>query len=183
MTSTDMEVNICSQIAAEQTRELEEAAAKQAKAAAALRVQEERILNKATRVFMGPIKVMKKSDLQALAYALDLVFEGTKEELASRILQQFEANVNLKEDVRFKGIFEKKKRGRKTKGANAAQEPDEETEATGGAAGGGAAGAGGAGAGGAAAGGAGAGAGGNMDDSSSEEPELPLDPRLFMQTS
>ncbi|KIJ29350.1 hypothetical protein M422DRAFT_142423, partial [Sphaerobolus stellatus SS14] len=83
----------------------EEASAKQAKAATTLRVQEEHILNKATRVFTGPIKAMKKPDLQALAYALDLVFEGTREDLASRILQQFEANVNLKEDVHFKGIF------------------------------------------------------------------------------
>ncbi|KIJ47463.1 hypothetical protein M422DRAFT_248880 [Sphaerobolus stellatus SS14] len=116
MTSPKMEVTLRTQITVAQACELEETATKHAKAAATLRTQEKHILNKATCIFIGPVKAMKKSDLQALAYALDLVIEGTKEGLASRILQQFEANIDLKKDVYFKGIFKKKKQGWKTKG-------------------------------------------------------------------
>ncbi|KIJ36159.1 hypothetical protein M422DRAFT_261487 [Sphaerobolus stellatus SS14] len=66
---------------------------------------EELILNKGIHTFTVPVKTMKKPELQALAFAMNLSREGTKGRLTASILALFEEKPELKLDACFQGIF------------------------------------------------------------------------------
>ena len=62
------------------------------------------------RIFAGSLTSYKKDDLQALALALELSDNGTKDDLKTRISEKFEDDLNLKQNSRFFGLFNKSRR-------------------------------------------------------------------------
>lgn len=62
------------------------------------------------RIFVGNLTSYKKDDLQALALALQLSDDGTKDDLKMRISEKFENDSNLKQNPRFNGLFNKSRR-------------------------------------------------------------------------
>lgn len=63
-----------------------------------------------TGIFGGALKPKKKSELEDIASAFGLPFEGTKAVLMQRIVEHMEANANLENNPRFTGLFVAQKR-------------------------------------------------------------------------
>ncbi len=62
------------------------------------------------RIFAGSLTSYKKDDLQALALALQLSDNGTKDDLKTRINEKSEDDLNLKQNPWFFGLFNKSRR-------------------------------------------------------------------------
>ncbi|KIJ37906.1 hypothetical protein M422DRAFT_50229 [Sphaerobolus stellatus SS14] len=99
--------------AAEAKRKAEaEAAAKEAKEAATRDRVLERALNVGTKIFDKSLMALKKDELKDIAFALSISQEGANKDLIARIKEKFEVESHLKTDIRFRGIFARKHRGK-----------------------------------------------------------------------
>ncbi|KIJ57061.1 hypothetical protein M422DRAFT_40604 [Sphaerobolus stellatus SS14] len=126
ITSDEMAATLTQQIVEEEECKHQEAEAQKAKEITKERDLEELILNKGIRAFTAPVKTMKKPELQALAFAMNLSREGTKGALTASILALFKEKPELKLDARFQGIFAKRHWGKVARTITQDEDPNNE---------------------------------------------------------
>ncbi|KIJ56080.1 hypothetical protein M422DRAFT_40915 [Sphaerobolus stellatus SS14] len=126
ITSDEMAAALTQQIAEEEEHKRQEAEAQKAKEIAKKWDLEELILNKGIHTFTAPVKTMKKPELQALAFAMNLSREGTKGALTAFILGLFKEKPELKLDARFQGIFAKRRQGKTARIITQDEDPNNE---------------------------------------------------------